>query len=207
MRGYEERRQVNATSDPDTAATVPVPVAGANPPLPPPRFPESIPITLPSTLGFDEVRKLGHEALIELEVKLRIGQCNDHLHKCRLNIAHKSFLYRTGKRQADSQRESGRSWAEMHTVEGQLAHNARCYRSGRQGLVRLQATDHLNKYKSLERVDLKANAAVVDPNVRGQRDKDLPWIWTVDLEGRDEDPEWLNESTCYICSPLAGYVC
>ncbi len=193
--GYEEGRAAFAatTTPTPTVTTMTNPSSARSKSKKPPQ-PETLPITLPSTLGIAECERVGIASLIPLEIKLRIGQCNDHLQKCRLSIAHKSYIYRTGTRHGDSVRETGRSWAEMHALEVSLAQHARCYTSARRSLQKLKADDEvLAKYQPLTRADLKANAAVVNPNIRGERDKDLPWIWTVNLEGKEEDPEWLND--------------
>ena len=56
-------------------------------------FPESIDITLPSTLGQAYCEKYGLQTLAEQELKLRQGQANDALHQIQLALVHKSYIF------------------------------------------------------------------------------------------------------------------
>ena len=171
--------------------------------------PERIPLSLPSALGHAECVRRGLRPLVDLELKLRVGQCNDQLHKCRYSIAHKSYIYRTGRQHVPSVIETGRSWDEIHAVEGSLAQHARCYSVARRAMERLNAPDELlRKYKVLKREDLKASKAVVDPTARGQRNAGLPWLWTIDVPEEDADnpdSDWFRECTHFSEPPLGTY--
>lgn len=160
--------------------------------------PEGIALLLPSTFGRAQCKADGLEEYAELEIALRQGQCNDQLHKCRIACGHKSFIYRSGIRHAQTYREKGRSHDELFGVDIKLAQHARCYRSARRALVDLDAPGPvLAKYRELQREDLKASTAIVDPNMRGQRSNKLPWIWTVQSETKEEKEAWEEESLLF----------
>ena len=61
----------------------------------------------------------------------------------------------------------------------------------------------LSQYKVLERQDLKINTAVIAPNVRGQRNKSLPWFWSMDIQRDADVGAWMSDCRCtlvYVCS-------
>jgi hypothetical protein len=51
----------------------------------------------------------------------------------------------------------------------------------------------LNRYKVLERQDLKIDMAVIAPNVHGQRNKSLPWFWSMDVKRDAHVGTWMND--------------
>ncbi|KAG1904983.1 uncharacterized protein F5891DRAFT_976559 [Suillus fuscotomentosus] len=79
----------------------------------------------------------------------------------------------------------------------------RCEELGIEALVRQEITLHegqandvlhtIRKYWPLERTELKANLAVADLNIRGQRNSMLPWFWSLDVQGDSVNNNWLNE--------------
>jgi hypothetical protein len=57
-------------------------------------------LPLPSNISADQCRDHGVGYLVDDELKLRQGQANDALHNIRIDLGHRSFLYRTAVRQA-----------------------------------------------------------------------------------------------------------
>ena len=158
--------------------------------------PECQIIPLPSSFGSDACRgALKHLALIELD--LRIGQVNDILRFLRNAIGQKSFLYRTNVRHSSGNsgyRKTTRSYAEVQTLELTITQAAKVYSSIRQAMEALGAGKAvLEKFQKLQKSDLKASTAIMDPNARGERDKTLSWIWRIGKPDNSADPEWLDE--------------
>lgn len=163
--------------------------------------PESQIIPLPSSFGSDACRgALKHLALIELD--LRIGQVNDILRFLRNAIGQKSFLYRTNVRHSSRNsgyRKTTRSYAEVQALESTITQAAKVYASIRQAMETLGASRAiLEKFQKLQKSDLKASTAVIDPNARGERDKTLSWIWRIGKPAGSADPEWLEECESLI---------
>jgi hypothetical protein len=51
----------------------------------------------------------------------------------------------------------------------------------------------LNWYKVLGHQDLKIDTAVIAPNVCGQRNKSLPWFWSIDVKRDAGVRTWIND--------------
>src|SRR6202051_12584 len=137
-----------------------------------------IPLHLLSYLGRSWCNKNAAEDLAKAELRLQEGQLNDSLHHIRIALGHKSYLFRNGVRPARTQRLKTRAWAEVHAVELTVQHHARVYNRARQSMLNLDAdASLLDRYKVLERQDLKIDTSVIAPYVRGQRNKSLPWFW------------------------------
>ncbi|KAG0692922.1 hypothetical protein DFH29DRAFT_816956 [Suillus ampliporus] len=67
------------------------------------------------------------------------------------------------------------------------------YKKCRAQLSNLGADQLLEKYRVLEKSDLKATSTVADPNARGQRNSTLPWFWSLDVRGDPVSNDWMNE--------------
>ncbi|KAI9432452.1 hypothetical protein H4582DRAFT_1821080 [Lactarius indigo] len=155
---------------------------------------EYISLHLPSHLGRDWCDGNSAEALAKAEIHLREGQLNDSLHHIRISLGHKSYLFRQDVRPARTQRLKTRAWAEVHAAESTVQHHARVYIRARQAMVNLGAgTSLLDRYKVLRRQDLSVKTSVIAPHVRGQRNKSLPWFWTMDIQRDADIGEWMED--------------
>lgn len=136
-------------------------------------------VFLPSTVGQEQCVKLGLQSLVEKEVALREGQANDCLRAIRLAIGEKSFRFRKQLRLATSKKKKTRSWDGIHIVGKRLQHHRLVYRHARYAMSRLGVKhDKLDKdFRELKDEDLQTSTAVMEPNARGQRKKELSWIW------------------------------
>ena len=165
---------------------------------------EYISLHLPSHLGRSWCNRNAAEDLAKAELRLREGQLNDSLHQIRIALGHKSYLFRNDVRPARTQRLKTRAWAEVHAVESTVQHHARVYNRARQSMVDLDAeVPLLDRYKALERQDLRINTTVIAPNVRGQRNKSLPWFWSMDVQRDADVGAWVNDCRCikfHACS-------
>ncbi|KAG0701033.1 hypothetical protein DFH29DRAFT_876211 [Suillus ampliporus] len=155
--------------------------------------PEMVVIPLPSNLGIYRCEELGTAGLVRQETTLREGQANDMLHAIRVHLADKAVLFRTTIRPAKSQARTTRAWAQVHSVEWVINLNSMIYKKCRAQLSNLGADQLLEKYRVLEKSDLKATSAVADPNARGQRNSTLPWFWSLDVQGDSVSNDWMNE--------------
>ena len=155
---------------------------------------ERIPLHLPSNIGRSWCDGNSGKDLVEAELRLREGKLNDSLGHIRIALGHKSYLFRNNVRPARTQRLKTRAWTEVHAVESTVQHHARVYNRARQSIENLGANASLlNRYKVLGRQDLKIDTAVIAPNVRGQRNKSLPWFWSMDVERDAGVGTWMND--------------
>jgi hypothetical protein len=56
----------------------------------------------------------------------------------------------------------------------------------------------LDRYKVLKRQDSTVKTSVIVPQVRGQRNKSLPWFWTMDIRRDNEFGAWMEDCTLLI---------
>jgi hypothetical protein len=159
---------------------------------------------LPSHMGRGWCDRNASEDLAKAELRLREGQLNDSLHHIRIALGHKSYLFRNDVRPARTQRLKTRAWAEVHAVESTVQHHARVYNRARQSMLDLGAdASLLDRYKVLERQDLRIDTAVIASNVRGQRNRPLPWFWSLDVRRDADVGAWMNDCRClfaHACS-------
>jgi hypothetical protein len=135
-------------------------------------------IYLPSIIGYETCEALGLKDLVKSELSLRQGQANDAMEAIRIGIGEKSFRFRDQLRTSKAKVQKTRSWAAIHTVDRQLKLNCSIYKQARQAMIGLGAPKAiLDRYQVLTSDDLHTNTAVQEPNARGQRNKELSWIW------------------------------
>jgi hypothetical protein len=164
---------------------------------------ENISLHLPSHMGRSWCDKNAAEDLARAELRLREGQLNDSLHHIRIALGHKSYLFRNNVRPARTQRLKTRAWAEVHAIESTVQHHARVYNRARQSILDLGADiSLLDRYKTLDRQDLRIDTAVIAPSVRGQRNKSLPWFWSMDVRRDADVGAWMND-----CRHISAHAC
>ena len=158
---------------------------------------ENISLHLPSQLGCSWCNTNTAKDLAKAELRLQEGQLNDSLHHIRIALGHKSYLFRNDVRPAHTQRLKTRAWTEVHAVESTVQHHARVYNRARQSMLGLGAdASLLDRYKVLERRDLRIDTTVISPNVRGQRNTSLPWFWSMDIRRDADVGAWMNDCRC-----------
>ncbi|KAH6913567.1 hypothetical protein BKA70DRAFT_1218493 [Coprinopsis sp. MPI-PUGE-AT-0042] len=162
-----------------------------NPFTEPEKQPEEAEIPLPSS--FDTLPNSLKSARRK-EIKLRIAQANDTLEAIRSEIGHKSYLYRSNIRLAEGKKQKTRGYDAVKSADNVMRHNIRLYSQATWALERLQApTDVIARFKKIEREDTKAITTVYKPNLRGQSNIQLSWIWTMDVQGDSQDSVYLEE--------------
>ncbi|KAG1880692.1 hypothetical protein C8R48DRAFT_668103 [Suillus tomentosus] len=135
--------------------------------------PEIAIIPLPSNIGVTRCDELLVTDLIAQEITLREGQTNDLLHAIWVHLTDKAVLFCTTVCSAKLQAQSTRAWAQQ--------------------LVKLEAYNTLEKYRELEKKDLKTSVAVVDPNAWGQRNSTLPWFWSFEVQADSTSSDWMTK--------------
>lgn len=162
--------------------------------------PEHQAIPLPSSLT-----KLSTVRILEVakqQLKLEIGLANETLHKLRLAVGEKSFLYRNKVRPANNYAKRNRAYADIRNLDRSMNHNADVYHACRAAMEALNADQRtLDRFQVLKREDLKTDTAVMDPNARGQRNKRMSWIWE-SHDPTQQSPNWMTECMLLpICRP------
>lgn len=144
------------------------------------------------------------------ELLLREGQANDALHHLRIALGKKSFLFRTHVRAARSQQRKTRAWSEVSEVDEEVQQQARIYRHCRRMMVKLAAPPEvLDRYQLLIPSHLKVSTAIAEPNARGQRNMQLAWFWSMDVQADTDTDSWMEECktdsesvVALHCSPI-----
>ncbi|KAI1783871.1 hypothetical protein LXA43DRAFT_902761, partial [Ganoderma leucocontextum] len=167
--------------------------------------PERRPIALPSTLGLPYLRARGLLDLADKERRLREGQMNDCLQGIRTAIGYKSLLYRTKVRKANSYRNKLRSFDEIRVTDDGLMKHVRAYSQARKAMERLfddsdsdpeevqRRHAFFERYREVQREDLRVNTAVLEQFTQGLRDIHASWIWYIeDAEGA-QAAGWLHD--------------
>ncbi|KAH9015408.1 hypothetical protein EDB85DRAFT_1875870 [Lactarius pseudohatsudake] len=148
---------------------------------------EDIPILLPSTLGAEWCIQHGVRSLAIKEAKLRYAQANDSIHRMRLALGFKSALFRTKVRGARSQKTKTRAWTAVENVETTVHQHARNYGMARDAYIKVQqVSDGPLELPPLHATDLRVKTAILGAAEVGQRNTQLPWIWsfgTSNVEG------------------------
>lgn len=163
---------------------------------------EKKPIFLPSTIGHERCAKVGLQRLVEKEIALREGQANDSLQAIRLAIGEKSFRFRKQLRVATSKKKKTRSWDGIHIVGKRLQHYRLVYRQARHALLCLGVSRETmdSQFRELKDDDLQTSTAVIEPNARGQRKRELSWIWQIQGINISNQTTLVNECWFLHCT-------
>lgn len=145
--------------------------------------PESVSLPFPSNLSGDQRTMLGLNDLSAKELEIRQGHANDALHSLRLLLGKKSFTFRERLRPAVGKVQKTRAWAAIQALNTDISNAARVYTFNREAMIRLGLSqqDLTGTYKVLDRADLVTSTAILQPNLPGQSQHKLSWIWTQDL--------------------------
>jgi hypothetical protein len=155
--------------------------------------PERVAICLPSALGKARVATLGLQVLASQEMELRKGQANDALAALRIELGHKALLFRTKVRQSSNTKGKTRAWANIRVSSMEVMRHVRSYKRARQALEALGADEAvLEKYKDIEKGDLKMSSDMVEENRVGQRNDALAWFWRLG-QAETAGDGWMEE--------------
>jgi len=159
---------------------------------------EDLTLWMPSHIGASCLSEAEFEDLIKKEVQLRIGQANDKLEKLRINLGHKSILYRTNFRSSTSVRTDTRSKQDIRRVVLKITRDVRSYHRARESLLRLKASqDILKKYQIIKPEELGVSKDITEENRFGQGSDKLPWFWRIGGSQLGPSDTWNEECKCY----------
>ncbi|KAI9431761.1 hypothetical protein H4582DRAFT_1822014 [Lactarius indigo] len=154
---------------------------------------EDIPLLLPSSLGWEWCSSRGIKSLAMKEAKLRYAQANDSIHRIRLALGFKSALFRTQVRDARTQKTKTRAWTAVHGVDSTVHEHARNYCMARDAYLRVQEeSGDFPELPPLHPTDLRISTTILGAAQVGQRNKQLPWIWSFGVSER-HDGTWMDE--------------
>jgi hypothetical protein len=154
---------------------------------------EDIPLLLLSSQGWEWCASHGVTPLAIKEAKLRYAQANDSVHRIRLALGFKSALFWTQVRDARTQQTKTRAWTAIHSVDTTVHEHAQNYSMARDAYLKVQdpSRDSL-ELPCLQLTDLRVNTAILGAAQIGQRNTQLPWIWSFGTSDR-KDGTWMDE--------------
>lgn len=151
-------------------------------------------IRLPSSFTKTERAQMGLEQVAEVEAELREGQANDALEELRAGLAEKSLRFRTKVKPAKSQKTMTRAWDSINRADKQIRAAVQSYCLARTALEGLEVSSKLlDKYKVIQKRDLRMSGDIVEENRVGQRSSQLPWFWRLDNKWEEDRGEFLKE--------------
>ena len=157
---------------------------------------EDIPLLLPSSLGWKWCIQRGHKSLANKEAKLRYSQATDALHRIRLALGFKSALFRTQVRHSRTQRTKSRAWTAVHSIDLSVHEHARNYGMARDAYAKvLDPSMDLAELPALQLTDLRVSTAILGAAEVGQRNQQLPWLWSFGTSTK-QDGTWMDDCEC-----------
>ena len=157
---------------------------------------KDVPLLLPSSLGWHWCVGHGHKALAKKEATLRYAQATDAIHRIRLALGFKSALFQTHVRHARTQKTKSRAWTAVHTVDAAVHDHARMYSMARDAYNKIMdPSEESPTLPLLQVTDLRVNTSIIGAAELGQRNKQLPWIWSFGTS-TNQDGTWLDDCEC-----------
>jgi hypothetical protein len=157
---------------------------------------EDISILLLSTLGWEWCVQHSVQSLAEKEAMLRHVQANEAIHNMCLALGFKSALFRTQVRHANTQRTKTRAWDAVHSVDTTVHQHAQNYSMARDTYMKIQPSyEDGPEFPQLCSEDLHVSTAILGAAQVGQRNAQLPWIWSFGSTV-DQDGTWMDECRC-----------
>jgi hypothetical protein len=124
------------------------------------------------------------QAARQVEIELRVAQANDTLASIRLDIGHKSFVYRKKVNVEESKKGKTRAYDQVNAIDRNLAHHLRVYGQARWALQRLSAPEHLlSRFKEIKKADTQLLPNISRPNQPGHRNQNIAWFWGFNIHG------------------------
>ncbi|TEB06358.1 hypothetical protein FA13DRAFT_1760159 [Coprinellus micaceus] len=144
---------------------------------------DGLEIPMPST-----VRSLPQvwKTIQSREIELRTAQAHECLHKMRVEIGHKLFLFPI--------QHPLRGYAAVNNANRVINLYVANYNVARWSLLRLRAPEPTtSQLRILLPTHLRALPAIYDHKMRGERNKSASWIWSVDVAGDALAEPYLDE--------------
>ena len=116
---------------------------------------------------------------------------------------------------ATGPRQRLRSFDEIHVADDGVKKQVRIYMRSRSALAALFDPDDipaqvelkllLEKYRVIQREDLKAETALIESYMSGQRDKHASWLWYFEDTVGGDSGVFLENSKSLIYIPIASH--
>ncbi|KAI6004934.1 hypothetical protein EDD15DRAFT_2155191, partial [Pisolithus albus] len=152
------------------------------------------PLPLPSNFGIERCRAAGADELVEMELKLQIGQANDALHGLRIALVDKAVAFRGVVRKATSYSMRTRAWQMVNSIDISVRQQAAIYKRCREAMIALGAdTDTLTRFQQLQKSHMAVRTAAFLQNAHDHRSSNLPWFWCMDIPRTTSSKNWLTE--------------
>lgn len=133
------------------------------------------------------------------ELMVRKANAEHLLGKVREAVADRSFQYSHIIRKAPTKGIKTRARSKAISQAVHLTDLARQYNRSRDTMQGLGASDaDLKRYQRLEKSDLKASTAMLNPNMPGSTTQRVGWIWQVGIDTADS-PAAVTECKCLLC--------
>jgi hypothetical protein len=122
--------------------------------------------------------------LYAVELSLRKQQAERYLNALRDVIAEKSFHFVHVVRNAPKKSVRTRARALITKLNERISLYCRIYTRCRAALVRLSANQSvLDQFQTLQKGDVAASTAILDPNMPGASSLRVSWIWQTSIRG------------------------
>jgi hypothetical protein len=121
-----------------------------------------------------------------VELTVRKSKAEQLLAKVREAVADRSFQYSHIIRKAPTKGVKTRARTKAISQAVHLTDFARQYNRNRDAMQQLGVSDQdLRRYRQLEKSDLKASTAILNPNMPGSTTSQVAWIWQVGIDAAD----------------------
>ncbi|PPQ86478.1 hypothetical protein CVT26_011993 [Gymnopilus dilepis] len=169
-------------------------------------FDEVVQDAIPSTVINDHMITIERQTLIlpsnhnvkgnfsPTELALRQRQARREISNIRDIVADLSFQFSAVLRKSPRQSARGAAQKRVKHMQHELTHHARIYTICRRRLQELGCPeDFLRHFKELRRSDLKASTEILQPNMPGSTNIQLPWIWHTGRFFTMQDQAWADD--------------
>jgi hypothetical protein len=130
-----------------------------------------------------------------IELRVRKNNAEQLLAKIREAVADRSFQYSHIIRKAPTKGIKTRARTKAMSQAVHLTDLARQYNRSRDAMQHLGASEaDLRRYQQLEKSDLKASTAILNPNMPGSTTSQVAWIWQIGMDAADS-PAAVTECT------------
>ncbi|KAI6018283.1 hypothetical protein EDC04DRAFT_2607885 [Pisolithus marmoratus] len=151
-------------------------------------------LPLPSKFGMDECQSMGVHQLVDMELKLHMGQANDALHGLHLALADKAVIFKSVVRPAMNYSMRTWAWQMIHSIDHSVKQYAAIYRQCQDSMIWLGASqDILDCYQELINSDLATSTMAFTQGAHYHCTSQLPWFWTIDIPRDTNSKSWLTE--------------
>ena len=151
-------------------------------------------IPLPSNIGCSKYVDLGLQNLVDMELKLQVGQANDTLQEIHIGVAEKAILFCHGLHRVSGYSKKTQAWGRVHAADYILERHGMINWNCQGAMVRLGVNEPtLACYQVLRKEHLNATTSATNLNARGLRYEVLPWYFNLDMEHDTESSTWMLE--------------